>query len=225
MKGSKKRSTKKSPKQSKKQEAPKSKSNTKFILFVAIILVIAGFLALAYYQEFWPFKKKDNQISEKKSLNIYNSPSSSPGPINKNKSASEKPDNFKIKKISDTYKIPIEIFNGEASRALPMTADARKIIHDKYLPDMVGVPKTGEPFRLTLERDIDESLLKEILLASIKDMYTYEDVIFIKTVQPDVVFGVVTKITGDMVNYCNPNLEECTPIEVFMYNGFIKQQT
>jgi hypothetical protein len=210
MKGSKKRSIKKPP----KQEAVKAKVNKKFILFICLLILFIGALGLAYNKNWWPFKIKNGDGSPKPTANTT---------INTKKTAFETPENFTIRKISDTYKVPVEVFDGAASRALPMTAESRKIIHDKYLPDMVGIPKTGESFRLPLERDIDESLLKEILKASVIDLYEYEDVVFIKTVKPDVVFGVVTRISGEMIDYCDFNIEECTPIEIFFYNGYSKQ--
>lgn len=112
--------------------------------------------------------------------------------------------------------VPKEVLEGGASRAVPMTNEARKIIHEKYSPSMVGVPGVGEPFRLYLPRPISDETLKEIIEAV---QIPGEEIVFIKTTDPEVVFGFMNKITGEMEAYCQEGGDECTPVDVFITFG------
>ena len=173
-------------------EGNKSNKTKAGAVIVILALLILGFLALAYSQCWFGFCSKTVEGSDP----VSGKPAKT--------TTYETPTNAALVKISDSQKLPIEIFQGTASRALPMTADSRTIIYKKYLPDMIGVPKVGEPFRLPLPRPISEKLLEEIFMASLEEMYEYEDVIFVKTKNPDVVFGIVTRVSGEMVDYCDP---------------------
>jgi len=229
MKKSSSKSKSKDKKKVKSKNVPEeSNMNQLFVLFLIVVVIICAYFIYAYSNKRWPFKKdeknKDTDSNKDKS-------STSPGPNSNNynfnllqnriyKSSNDK---IPIVKLSSDYRVPLEVFNGQAARALPTTAAVRKLIHQKYIPDMVGIPNVGKPFRLPLERNIDENLLKEILYASIKDMYESDDVVFIKTIEPNVVFGIVTTMSGQMINYCDPEIAGCTPVEVFFYNGFKNQ--
>ena len=141
---------------SKDKKTDKSKKNSKVsnlnkvvVLFIIIFFLVCIFLYYAYENKVWPFKKS--------SIN-----SESPKPSNytafnnfRNMNSENSKNKIPIIKISSDYRLPIEVFSGNAARSLPTTAEVRKLIHEKYIPDMVGIPKTGEPFRLPLERDID----------------------------------------------------------------------
>ena len=179
--------------------------------FIIPALVCIG-IAVALYFLVKEFQKTDQNASTE--------PASSTQPAN-NKTQTQ----VSLKKISSgSVKIPVEVFTGKASRALPMTAEARNLIHKKYQPDMIGVPQVGEPFRLNLPHPIKPEILDEIMQATLTNDSEYEDILFIQTTVPDVVFGIVTRISGEMVDYCDSKEATCTPINVFLYNGFLKQE-
>ncbi|MCP4484453.1 MAG: hypothetical protein GY823_07835 [Flavobacteriaceae bacterium] len=227
MKKSSSKSKTKDKKKVKSKNVPEeSNMNKLLVLFMIVIVIICLYLIYAYSNKIWPFKKEKDSDSDKDNSSTSPSPNSNYSNFNllQNRISKSSNDKIPIVKLSSDYRVPIEVFNGHAARSLPTTAEVRKLIHQKYIPDMVGIPDVGKPFRLPLERNIDENLLKEILYASIKDMYEYDDVIFIKTIEPNVVFGVVSRMSGQMINYCDPEIAECTPVEVFFYNGFKNQE-
>lgn len=108
--------------------------------------------------------------------------------------------------------VPKEVLTGGASRAVPMTDAARRIIFEKYTPSMIGVPQTGEPFRLVLPRPMAEDLMKDVMEAL---RIPGKEVVFIKTESPPVLFGFMTKISGEMEAYCDKNGDECAPVDVY----------
>lgn len=108
--------------------------------------------------------------------------------------------------------IPREVLEGGASRAIPMTDAARRIIKDRYMPQLIGVPMPGEPFRLTLQRPMPEDVMKEIMEAVQMDG---EEIVFIKTSDPAVLFGFMAKISGEMEAYCDQNGDDCSQVDVF----------
>lgn len=226
-----KKSSSKFKSKDKKKVKPKnvpeeSNMNKLLILFMIVIIVICLYLIYAYSNKIWPFKKEKDGDSGKDNSSPSPRPNLNDSSLNllQNRIYKSSNDKIPIVKLSSDYRVPIEVFTGQAARALPTTAEVRKLIHQKYIPDMVGIPSVGKPFRLPLERNIDENLLKEILYASIKDMYEYDDVVFIKTIEPNVIFGIVTTMSGQMINYCDPEISGCTPVEVFFYNGFKNQE-
>lgn len=110
--------------------------------------------------------------------------------------------------------VPKEVLESGASRAVPMTDAARKVIFEQYTPSMVGVPETGEPFRMSLPRPMPEDVMKKVMEAVREPG---QEIVFIKTQDPEVLFGFMARITGDMEAYCDKSGEDCKPVDVF-YN-------
>lgn len=117
----------------------------------------------------------------------------------------------------NTYLLPREFFEKEVFPNAIMNDGARTLIQKKYLPQMIGVPGTGQPFRLSLPRPISDKIVYEIIEAVTKD--NPEDMFFIKTMNPPALFGYKRQISGEMTSYCNHNADSCDPVDIYFYQG------
>ena len=132
---------------------------------------------------------------------------------NKSTEAPKRLDKGQIYSLArNSVMVPREVLEGGASRAVPMTDAARRIIKDKYMPQLIGVPMPGEPFRLALQRPMPEDVLREVMEAVKMDG---QEAVFIKTSDPEVLFGFMSQITGEMEAYCDQNGQDCSMVDVF----------
>lgn len=172
--------------------------------YIGVVVVLLGLIGLFFYLVFNRDEKDDDASTA--------SPTASPSP-----SMSNEIKRGEIYSMAmNTVMVPKEVILGGASRAVPMSSAARDIIHKKYMPQMIGVPGVGEPFRLALPAPMKDSVLRELLDASRMEG---EDIVFIKTSTPPVLFGFMSQISGELQAYCDQNGADCTEVDVFYSRG------
>lgn len=117
----------------------------------------------------------------------------------------------------NTYMLPKELFENDLFPNAIMNDRARTLIQKKYLPQMIGVPSTGQPFRMYLPRPISDELIYEILEAvAFEDE---DDMFFVKTMNPPTLIGYRRQISGQMIDYCDKNAVDCDPVDLYFYQG------
>lgn len=123
----------------------------------------------------------------------------------------------RVKKItSKSLQVPTEIYTMQARRAVPMNNEAIEFLKAKYNPNLIGVPRVGDPCRLALEHPIDEADLVKLMELLSADQEGQE-VVFLRTYQPSSLMGFVAELGGEMINYCEKGQKSCEPLDVYVY--------
>ena len=187
-----------------KKSGKEGKKNNKILYFVIALLFVAILLAILVGTGVIDCGKKKNDNEESKQ--------------GRKQGRAFQRGNPRLKKIAkNSYMLPKEFFGNDIFPNAIMNDRARTVIQRKYLPQMIGVPSTGKPFRLDLPRPISDELIYEIIEAVTKD--DPNDMFFVKTMNPPTLIGYKRQISGEMTSYCENNAAECDPVDIYFYQG------
>ena len=119
-----------------------------------------------------------------------------------------------VKISSNSKSVPVEVYTLAARRAVPMNNEAVEFIKKNINPNLIGVPRVGEPVRVALELPVEEQLLEELMGILSKDQKG--QVVFIKTQSPSTLMGFIAQLSGEMVNYCEDGNKNCENLDVYV---------